>query len=286
MDSGTTDSEVTMNRSILRCAVPFLALSLLPPPEAAADGILAPGKQWFTQQPSFPPLDTPLLFGRKTTTELCRDCTGEILSLIYEQGAIEGPVHLWPLYVQLDTASAAGTATGTNARIYNRGAGWAAAHHGEAIGYAAGATNIGFNGELSPMVPGTRMIGLNLQAKNGYGNDAAGQWSDAAVNIQSDDGVGWKTGIEFDKLRTQTGIDFGPESAGEQAIRIRGNYGIGLDMGNSAIRLNSGNRICFEETSQVCLRYNARRARLEFLNGTGLLAYLNVAKASRRCLNC
>jgi hypothetical protein len=271
-----------------RCFIPLFSLLAFSCQPAAADGVYNPNglQQWFDGQPVLPPLNTPLLFSRKTTTEICRDCTGEILSLVYEQGATTGPVHLWPFYVQIDTANATGSATGTNARIYNRSTGWAAAHHGEAIGYAAGATNIGFNGELYPMVPGSRMIGLNLQAKNGYASEAPDQWSDEAINIQSDSGVGWKTGIEFEKVLTGTGIDFSPESSGDQAIRIRGNYDIGLDTGSSSIRLNADTRICFEESSKVCLRYNPRKARLEFLNGARVLAFLSTAKASGRCLNC
>lgn len=264
---------------------PLLALSCHP---ADADEFSASSgiKQWFGQQPVLPALDSPLVFARKTTVEICPNCTAEILSLVFEQGPTAGPVHLWPLYIQLDTASANGDATGTNARIYNRSTGWTAAHHGEGIAYSPGSVNIGYNAELSPMVSGSRMIGLNLQAKNGYFNKPAGHWSNEAINIQSDVGVGWKTGIRFDRVRTETAIDLGPESSGNLAIRIRGRYGIGLDMGNNSIRLDSGTRVCFEESNRICLRYNARRARLEFLNGSAVLAYLNAARAANRCLNC
>lgn len=277
-----------MNNRILRCLVHLLAWSAIPSPAAVADGTFTPDglKRWFDQQSALPPLDSPLLFARKTTAEICRDCTGEILSLVYEQGPTVDPVHLWPLYIQLDTAAADGSAAGANARIHSRGTGWTAAHHGEVIAYSPGSTNIGFNTELSPLVAGSRMIGLNLQAKNGYFNAPAGQWSDEAVNIQSDDGVGWRTGIKFDRVRTETALDFGPKSSGNQAIRIRGRYGVGLDLGGNGIRLAAGTRVCFEESDRICLRYNPNKARLEFLNGSGVLAYLNAAKASNRCLNC
>jgi hypothetical protein len=93
-------------------------------------------------------------------------------------------------YVRLDTARAAGSATGANARIYNRSTGWTAAHHGEAIAYAPGSTKIGISSEVFPMTVGSRMIGVNLAAKDGYAGAPSGQWSSEAVNIQSDAGVG------------------------------------------------------------------------------------------------
>jgi hypothetical protein len=271
----------------------LIALAVLATPPLAADGTLPWASplhsiQWFDQQPSLPPLDSALLFARKTDGDTCHNCTREILSLIYEQPATDATLHSWPFYIQLDTRSNAGSATGANARIYSRGAGWTAAHHGEAIAYAPGSTNIAFNAELSPMTSGSRLVGINLVAKNGYGDAHPGQWSDEAVNIQSDAGAGWATGIKFEHVRTGTGIDFGPESSGGSAIRIRGNYAVGLDMGDTDIRLNTGARVCFDGGDRVCMRYNPRKNRLEIMNGGNVLGYFNAnkAKAAGRCLNC
>jgi hypothetical protein len=243
-------------------------------------------RSWFDQQPTVPPLSTSVLFARKTSTELCEGCTGQILSLVYEQSDTGNRVHPWPFYVQLDTSHASGDATGTNARVYNRSTGWATAHHGEIIAYSADSTNIGFNTEMSPLAAGNRMIGLNLLAKDGYGGETPGYWSSEAVNIQSDRSVGWMTGIKFDTVRMGTGIDFSPSSSGANAIRIQGTYGVGLDMGANNIRLNAGAKACFEATDRICMRYNAKKSRLEFVNGSSVVAYLNTAKAAPFCLNC
>jgi hypothetical protein len=280
-----------MKHPILRLFFITAIIAAVTPQSLQADGVDAAGMplysmSWFGQQPTVPPLNTSVMFARKTSEELCRGCTGEILSLIYEQSETENLVHPWPFYVQLDTAHAEGDATGTNARIYNRSTGWAAAHHGEVIAYSAGSVNIGSNLEISPMAAGNRMIGLNLQAKNGYSGETPGHWSSEAVNIQSDSNVGWMTGIEFDRVRMGTGIDFSPGSSGTNAIRIRGAYNVGLDMGANNIRLNAGAKACFEATDRICIRYNAKKSRLEFMNGSSLLAYLNTAKAEPLCLNC
>lgn len=263
----------------------FLMLVILAPCPGLANGVYPGGgplqsMQWFDQQPALPPLNTSVLLARKTTHELCDDCVGSALTLIYEQGESGNTVNPWPFYVQLDTSHASGAATGSNARIYNRSTGWAASHHSEGIAYSAGSTNIGFNAEMSPLVDGARLIGLNVLAKDGYAGQMAGLWSTEAINIQNDQNVGWTTGIKFDRTRMENGIEFSPESSATRAIWLRGKFGAGLDVGSNNIRMNAGAKVCFEETDQICMRYNGKKARLEFVNGSSVFAYLSVTKGA------
>lgn len=254
----------------------LVPLSLLPLP-GRADGVM-PGaaplasRAWFgPHQAQLPPLDTPLLFARQAGEAPCPGCTRELLSLVYEQSA--GTAYPWVLYSQLDTAHTSGDAVGIHSRAISRGPGWTSALHGETIVRGSG-TVIGLNAEVSPLAANARTIGVNLQAKNGYGTEHPGLWSGTAVNLQSDPGAGWATGIQFDQVATNTGVDFGPGSSGARAIRVQGAFPVGLVVA-------AGQKVCFEPTEQICLRFNPANNRLQILNGNRVITAFATGKPGR-----
>jgi hypothetical protein len=260
---------------------------------ALADGVLnqtpLKQKEWFDTLPDFPPLNTPILFGRMTTNEIANG-TGNIMALIYEQGVSASPTYPWPLYVQLDSHHDRGDATGINTRYFSRGAGWGAVMHSEGRAFSTG-TVIGSNIEMAPMTGSeARIIGINVQAKNGNGQDNPNIWSSHAINIQSGAGVGWNEGIRFDKnVHTVNAIYFDPNSWGQRAFYVdSAHYSVGVDTGATpvALGMHAGSKVCLESTQQICVRFNQERHRIEFLNGDTSLGYLDTTVSSDRCLNC
>lgn len=223
-----------------------------------------------------PPLDTGVGFYRKlTAAEGAGSGTAENLSLYMENTTGSATRYPWPFYVELNTNHQGGDGVSMYARLRNAGPGWATGVHSEAIITGTSSTNIGFNAEMSPMVGGTRTIGVNLQAKDGYGGVTANQWSHQAVNIQSDTNVGWDTGIKFDTVRTNTAVHFSPQSSGQRAIWVQGNYTVGVDVGNLPIRMNAGTPVQLEATAQITMSFNQSLQRIEFKNGTRLLGYVS-----------
>lgn len=235
-------------------------------------------QMWFSGTPTqLPPLDTAVGFHRALTPEeSVIPGTAQNLSLYMESLHNSSQRYVWPLYVEVNTNHTGpnNDAVGIYSRLRNSGPGWATAIHAEAIINGTG-TNIGYNGEMSPLVWGGRTIGMNLQAKNGYGGQVANQWSTEAINIQTDPNVGWDVGIKFDGTRVNQGIHFTPSSQGQRAIWVQGNYIVGLDVGSLPIRMNAGTPIQLEATSQITVSYNPSTQRIEFKNGTRVLGYIS-----------
>jgi len=78
-----------------------------------------------------------------------------------------------------------------------------------------------------------------------------------AINIQSDPRAQWKIGIHFDQ-----------GSKGTRAVRIEGEFVVGIEMGNNSIRMNKGAELIFEETGRFYVKYNPATDRIEFHNRT------------------
>jgi len=245
--------------------------------------------EWFTNPPTMPPLNSPYQLGRKTTSEL-DNATSSIVALVYEQGPTINTVYPWPFYLQLDTSHDYGHAVGITSRLYNRGAGWSVAQHSEGIAYGTGDT-IGFNAEMSPMTTSNaRIIGINLNARDGYGDEHPGKWSNTAVNIQSETGGGWSEGIRFDEGSTMwTGLYWAPDARSTFGLKMDSRHLIvGLDTGSTptAIRMNAGSKVCLEGTDFICLKYDAAEQKIHFLNGKTKLGYIDTNVQSNKCLNC
>jgi hypothetical protein len=116
---------------------------------------------------------------------------------------------------------------------------WSAGHHSETIVHGGG-VHIGFNAELSPMKGSdARMIGFLAQAKNGYG-EKAGIASDTAYLAQTDPGVQWKYGLKLDGKFTQ-----------------------GISMG--------GNKLCFDQSGDVCFTLDKRTRKVSLVRGGKVL---------------
>lgn len=259
----------------------------------AADGIwnanAVKRREWFTNKPMMPPLNSPYQFGRKTTHEL-NNATSSIMSLVYEQGVTTNTVYPWPFFLQLDTSHDYGDAVGITSRLYNRGDGWSVAQHSEGIAYGTGDT-IGFNAEMSPMATSNaRIIGINLNARNGYGDEHPSKWSNTAVNIQSENGGGWVEGVRFDTgSNIWAGLHWDTNAHGTFGMKIDSKHLIvGLDTGETptAIRMKAGSKVCLESTDAICLKYDAKTQKIYFLNGKAQLGYIDTNVQNNKCLNC
>lgn len=96
-----------------------------------------------------------------------------------------------------------------------------------------------------------------------------------------------------------TGIYVGHGSGGPAYFRVgitnaagtsigyadEGSHVVGIDLATStnseaAIRLKANDKIAFEGTSQIAMRYNSSNGRLEFLNGTSGRGYINVSSGA------
>lgn len=205
--------------------------------------------------------------------------TSQILSPIMEIDKQATPgygVYEWPLYIQLSSNEDTGDQVGAYVREFSSGANWAAGFHVESFGGGAGGTKIGYNAEMHRYGP-ERSIGVNIQTKNDAPAHPA-SFGDQAINIQSDAGVGWASGVQFDNAVVKQGINFTPKSSGERAIWIQGHYSVGLDAGKNPIRVSAGTPIQLDEAGQITVAYNPTTRQIEFKNGADLLFAIPTTK--------
>lgn len=186
-------------------------------------------------------------------------------------------VHPWAFYAEVRTSHVGAGAVSTYARMRNEGTGWATAAHAEVIA-TGGGTSIGSNVEVSPMGTG-RVVGVVVQAKDGYGGVAGNRWTNEGVLLQSDPGVGFVDGIRYE-CATQTGIHFSARSSSQRAIWIEGTHAVGVDVGSNPIRMNAGTPIQLEATGQITISYAA--GRIEFRNGDRVVAWIATGRMSGR----
>lgn len=218
-----------------------------------------------------PPLDSSVTMVREAApSDLATPGTAQVLSL-YQEHLIGGSSRYpWTLYVETRSDSGAAS-VGMTSRLRNEGDGWAAGIHSEPIAYGGG-TTIGVNVEASPLGAG-RVIGINVQAKNGYGDEHPGTWTNEAINIQSDIGVSYVDGIRFDGASCGTGLHFSPDSTSTRAIWIEGTHAVGIQT-SAPIRMDTGVPIQLESTAQVQIVFAS--GRIEFRNGSRVLGWIAI----------
>jgi hypothetical protein len=240
------------------------------------------------QTVTLPPLDTGLLLAGGVSPDTPgAGGTHELLSLIMEANRSANrdfSGHPWPLYIQLTTNYDAGAGVGVYVRERSGGNNWETGFHVENFPQGGG-TKIGYNAEMYKKNPAARVIGVNLQAKTETRGNQTPARLNEAINIQSDPGTGWETGIKFDGTTVADGIRFTEASHGQRAIAVRGNYGVSLDAGKAPIRLDAGTPIELDGSGKIRMVYDPKTMRILFLNGDTVLAYIDVHKASNKALN-
>lgn len=209
--------------------------------------------------------------------------TAQALGLYME--SLHGTLlHPWAFYAELRTSNG-GVANGVvmYARLRNEGSAWGAGIHSEVI--ASGpSTTIGVNVEPSPMTGAGRVIGINVQAVDGYGDTHPHIATNEGINLQTGLGASFVDGIRFNGTQTTTGIHFDTGARGTRAIWIEGLFATGIDLGSSPLRMNGGTPIMLEAGGRIQIVYGS--GRIWFKNGSRVLGYLVVdASASGGRLN-
>ncbi len=221
-----------------------------------------------------PPLNSSLVYSctLETSKSDCSGCSAQIMSLVMElkNDSSKSAVHPWPLYIQLRTNHDRGDAVGAYARMITSGAGWSAGLHSEGIHSGTG-TTIGSNIEQSNQSGRGRVIGLNIQAKSGYADVDKNNWSDEAINIQSDPRSGWKAGLKFNQVSLEKGIVFDTGSSGKTAIDVAGRFERGLDLNGNTLVLGRGGKIVLD-AEEVVLLFNKEARQIEIRAGDALVA--------------
>lgn len=155
-----------------------------------------------------PPLNSPFVYTRGLGAHPTKGDTANILALVMDVDSPKAEsYHAWPLYVQLTTNQTGGDAAVINARGYQWSEkGWLASLHSELIQEGERNVGAGINTEISKLNETGRAIGVNIQATHGYGFVQRGVKGDEAINIQSQPGSGWKTGINLESKDIDVGI--------------------------------------------------------------------------------
>ncbi len=219
-----------------------------------------------------PPLGTSVLWRRgMDADDYALTGTASILALHMESLDPNGSRNPWPLYVETRNASST-NGVGVYSRFRNEGTAWGAAFHAEPIARGTG-TTVGVNVEPSPMVDAGRVVGVNVQAQDGYGHDGNGPHVPVAegINLQSAPLASFGAGIRFDGATCTTGLHFDTATITNRAIWIQGTHGTGIES-NAPIRVASG--IPLELSTNGAVEIVFQNGRIEFRNGTRVLAYL------------
>ena len=177
----------------------------------------------------------------------------------------------WGVYSEVRTVHASGGAVALYGRMRNEGTGWATAIHAEPVASGMG-TTIGVNVEPSPMPGSGRVIGVNIQAVDGYESTHPHLPTHQAINLQSAPETRFIDGIRYE-CRADTGIHFAGGSQTTRAIWIEGTHQVGIDT-SAPIRLQAGTPLQLEGTAQVAMVF--ANGRIEFRNGSRVLAWLAI----------
>lgn len=191
----------------------------------------------------------------------------------------------WSFFVNLDTNHDQGDAVGSIVNLWKRGSGWSSAYHADVFAYGSGAA-IGSNIETYDLGDDrSYLIGLNVQNKAHRGN--------AGLQVQTgplpDDHAWWEPGMDGswnaglrlsgapDAGYYRTGIEFDRYTHGRRGMWMRGQFDIGLDLGTNSIRMAGGAPLELDGAAGIALRYNPTLARIEFLDGDEVIAWLDTA---------
>ncbi|MDZ7791651.1 MAG: helix-turn-helix domain-containing protein [Xanthomonadales bacterium] len=196
----------------------------------------------------------------------------------------------WTFFLNLDTNHDRGDAVGSIVNLHKRGAGWAAAYHADVFAHGPGAA-IGSSIETYDMGDErSYLVGLNVQNKAHQGA--------AALQVQTGplpenhpwwapgmDGS-WMAGLRLAGMpgagHYRTGIEFDRHTHGRRGLWMRGQFDIGLDLGQNSIRMAGGVPLELDGQAGVALRHNPGNNRIEFLHEGEVIAWL---ATSRRDVN-
>lgn len=234
----------------------------------------------------YAPVNAPLDYRRynEAPNEPGSGATHMLMSLQQQNNVPPGSLSFpWTQYIQLDTNHDSGDGVVSHLRLHNRGEGWSTAAHTDAFAWGPG-TTLGNNIELLDIGGSAYTVGMNIQNK-AWQADAGiqiqtgplpdthplfepgmdGSWV-AGIRLQGDGGGGYY----------KTGIDFDPTTQGQRGIWMRGDFDIGLDLGSNELSMDDGTRVTLGDASNVAMRFNPERGRIEFLQDNAVVAFLNV----------
>lgn len=210
--------------------------------------------------------------------------TGSVMALQLQNNVPEGTASFpWTTYLQLDSNHDAGDGVVSHLRLWNRGAGWAAAAHTDAFALGSG-TTLGQNIEVIDMTGEAYTVGLNIQNK-AFRSDVGiqvqtGPYPEGHRFYQEGMDGSWYTGLRLagdpEGGEYHTGIELGPNTRGRRGLWMRGDYDTGIDMGENDISMSGGARVDLDGNQGVGMRYNPARDRIEFLRGSEIIAFLDV----------
>jgi len=115
-----------------------------------------------------------------------------------------------------------------------------------------------------------RVIGVNIQAVDGYEDVHPHLPTHQGINLQSQPQTRFIDGIRYE-CRSTTGLHFAPGSSSTRAIWIEGAHDVGIDTA-APIRMQAGTPLQLEGTAQIQMVY--ANGRIEFRNGTRVLAWI------------
>lgn len=256
----------------MRYLAAFALLALLTAATVSGDTLRA--RMAWGADTTPPPLGTSVLWRRGIDADdLTLAGTASILALHMEALTDSPNRNPWPLYVETRNASSA-NGVGVYSRFRNEGSAWGAAIHSEPIASGTG-TTVGVNVEPSPMVDAGRVVGINVQAQDGYGHDGNGPHVAVSegLNIQSAPLASFVDGIRFDGATCTTGLHFDASTETNRAIWIQGTHGTGIES-NAPIRVLSGVPVQLSTNGGVQVVF--ANGRIEFRNGARLLAWMAI----------
>lgn len=221
---------------------------------------IAVAQSWGDPVLNSPPLDSPVFYRRSLNDSVgIPGTTHEILSLYMEAMNGSETDFPWPLYIELRTDHAQGAdGVGITSQLRNEGSGWATAYHADVLASGSG-TSIGYNVEVVPMGSG-RTIGVNVHAKASYGAQPSVAPTNEGINVTCDAGASFVDGVHFT-----------PESSGQNAIAIEGDWTVGV-YSTAPIVVTRGTVIALEESRAITVAYQG--GRIVFRNRSRVLGYL------------
>jgi hypothetical protein len=192
----------------------------------------------------------------------------------------------WTLFVNLDTNHDDGDGVASHLRLHNRGAGWSAVAHADGFAWGTG-TTLGNNIEMLDMNGGNaHTVGVNIQNKAWQGDVGlqiqTGPLRESHPLFEPGMDGSWRTGIKIaghgDGGYYGTAVEIGPRTVGKRGIWLRGDFGIGIDLGRNNLRMQGGSVLSLDGKERIGMRFNPKRKRIEFLDKGKVIAFLDVSE--------